>query len=247
MGNRGPGKDGNGFGGKYTRKAENLTKKELKAASGAKAAAKRTVSISDTKRAYGTGKTLGPGGKPLTGSVRLENGNMAVYKNGKRVVKAKPAPKPAAAPRTVSRTTTTTTTSDKPKRTDKPKGYPGGGDLGAKAPKPGEYQAGRGQTSRRTATPASSRGQVPSTTRTYANGASSSPSAAAQSRAEALGLNPATGGTRAPARPYASGVTPKSKPKPKATTSPNKRGGERRSPETQARDTARKAVKKLSR
>lgn len=82
---------GGAMGGKYARKAENLTKKELKAAGAAKAARKRTVSISDTKRVDGKGITVGPGGKPLTGSVRLQNGAMAVYKDGKRVVKAKAA------------------------------------------------------------------------------------------------------------------------------------------------------------
>jgi hypothetical protein len=91
---------GGAMGGKYARKAENLTAKELKAAGGAKAAKKRTVSISDTKRVTSganKGRTVGPGGKPLTGSVKLENGAMAVYKDGKRVTKA-PARKPAAGP-----------------------------------------------------------------------------------------------------------------------------------------------------
>lgn len=96
---------GGGMGGKYARKAENLSAKELKAAGAAKAAKKRTVSISDTKRVTSganKGKTVGPGGKPLTGSVRLENGAMAVYKDGKRVTKA-PAKKAASAPSTRSR------------------------------------------------------------------------------------------------------------------------------------------------
>ena len=79
-------------------KAANLSDAQLKRAGGAKAAAKRTVDIGSTSRV--AGKTLGPGGKPLTGSVKLANGKMAVYKAGKRVVnkpvsKDKPKPPPA--------------------------------------------------------------------------------------------------------------------------------------------------------
>jgi len=77
-----------GMGGKYGRKAENLTAKELKAAGGAKAAAARKVDISQTRRDTTRGITLGPAGKPLTGKVVLSNGNVAVYKAGKRVIKA---------------------------------------------------------------------------------------------------------------------------------------------------------------
>ena len=71
------------MGGKYSRKAMNLSKKELGKA-GAAAASKRTVKISQTSRS--DGKTLGPGGKPLTGRVKMGNGNIAVYKAGKRVI-----------------------------------------------------------------------------------------------------------------------------------------------------------------
>lgn len=113
---------GGGMGGKYARKAENLTAKELKAAGAAKAAKKRTVSISDTKRVTSganKGKTVGPGGKPLTGSVRLENGAMAVYKDGKRVTKA-PAKK--AAPATRSRSGSSSSSSSSSSRTAPSKG-----------------------------------------------------------------------------------------------------------------------------
>ena len=68
-------------------KAANLSDAQLKRAGGAKAAAKRTVDIGSTSRV--AGKTLGPGGKPLTGSVKLANGQMAVYKAGKRVINVK--------------------------------------------------------------------------------------------------------------------------------------------------------------
>jgi hypothetical protein len=71
------------MGGKYSRKAMNLSKKELGKA-GVAAASKRTVKISQTSRS--DGKTLGPGGKPLTGRVKMGNGNIAVYKAGKRVI-----------------------------------------------------------------------------------------------------------------------------------------------------------------
>jgi hypothetical protein len=84
-----------GMGGKYGRKAENLTAKELKKAGGAKAAAARKVDISQTRRDTTRGITLGPAGKPLTGRVVLSNGNVAVYKAGKRVVAAA-AKKPAS-------------------------------------------------------------------------------------------------------------------------------------------------------
>ena len=77
-----------GIGGTYGRKAENLTAKELKKAGGAKAAAARKVDISQTRRDTARGITLGPAGKPLTGKVVLANGNVAVYKAGKRVVAA---------------------------------------------------------------------------------------------------------------------------------------------------------------
>ena len=82
-----------GIGGTYGRKAENLTKKELKKAGGAKAAAGPNVDITKTTRDYSRGITLGPKGKPLTGRVKLQNGNMAVYKAGKRVVAAAPGKK----------------------------------------------------------------------------------------------------------------------------------------------------------
>ena len=81
------GKEG-GMGGKYARKATNLSASELKKAGASKAAAARKVDITQTTRAYGTGKTLGPAGKPLTGTVKMGDGTTAVYKNGVRVRKA---------------------------------------------------------------------------------------------------------------------------------------------------------------
>lgn len=74
--------------GMYKSKARNLTDAQLKRAGAAKAATKRTVSVSDTTRATSgenKGFTLGPGGKRLTGTVTMANGDRAVYKDGKRV------------------------------------------------------------------------------------------------------------------------------------------------------------------
>jgi len=79
-------------GGKYSAKSGDLSKSQLKRAGATKAAAKRTVDIGRTRRAtegVNKGKTLGAGGKPLTGSVKLANGQMAVYKAGKRVINVK--------------------------------------------------------------------------------------------------------------------------------------------------------------
>lgn len=75
--------------GDYKGKTLNLTKKQLGKA-GTAAAQKRTVDISATKFEAGSKKVLGPGGKPLTGTVDLGGGNMAVYKNGVRVRAAAP-------------------------------------------------------------------------------------------------------------------------------------------------------------
>jgi hypothetical protein len=74
--------------GMYKTKARNLTDAQLKRAKGLKSAAKRTVSISNTTRSttgQNKGYTLGPGGKRLTGTVIMANGDRAVYKGGKRV------------------------------------------------------------------------------------------------------------------------------------------------------------------
>lgn len=82
-----------GMGGTYGSKSTNLSMKQLKAAGAAKAAGKRTVSISQTRREGS--RTLGPGGKPLTGTVILLDGSKAVYKAGRRV-QAADARKPKA-------------------------------------------------------------------------------------------------------------------------------------------------------
>lgn len=75
-------------GGKFKGKDSiNLSKKEL-GKKGTAAASKRTVSISKTehmKEGPNKGKVVGPKGNPLTGKVDMGGGNMAVYKDGKRV------------------------------------------------------------------------------------------------------------------------------------------------------------------
>ena len=76
------------------KKSLNLKGKQL-GKKGRAAAKKRTVSISKTehmKEGPNKGKVVGPKGKPLTGKVDMGGGNMAVYRNGKRVT-AKPATK----------------------------------------------------------------------------------------------------------------------------------------------------------
>jgi hypothetical protein len=103
--------------GMYKTKARNLTEAQLKRAKGAKAATKRTVSISDTSRATtgaNKGYTLGPGGKRLTGTVVMANGDRAVYKGGKRVTNVpKSSMKTKSERSTISRSSAET----KPKRT----------------------------------------------------------------------------------------------------------------------------------
>lgn len=91
------------------KKSLNLKGKQL-GKKGRAAAKKRTVSISDTKYSKKTGIVTGPAGKPLTGKVDMGGGNMAVYRNGKRVT-AKPA---AKATKTTNNRTTSTTTTPKP-------------------------------------------------------------------------------------------------------------------------------------
>jgi hypothetical protein len=132
--------------------------------------------------------------------------------------------------------------------------YNKSGDRGALAPRPGEYQAGRGQvaaSARRAAAAkkAAASGQVPAAKRSYANGARSGGSA---SRGKALGLNPATGGSRSNPSPYVNSSSQNQRnagkpPMSKAGGSKNKRGGERRTAAAQARDATRRAVKKLNR
>ena len=83
------------------KKALNLRDKQLGKA-GVKAASVRggkLVSISKTKYNKDTKKVTGPLGKPLTGKVDMGGGNIAVYKDGKRVVAKKAAVKKATPPR----------------------------------------------------------------------------------------------------------------------------------------------------
>jgi hypothetical protein len=105
--------------GMYKTKARNLTDAQLKRAKGAKAATKRTVSIGNTTRATtgaNKGFTLGPGGKRLTGTVIMSNGDRAVYKGGKRVTNV-PKSSIKKAPSKPRNTGTTTSTKPKPNAT----------------------------------------------------------------------------------------------------------------------------------
>ena len=70
------------------KKSLNLKDKQL-GKKGRAAAKKRTVSISKTehmKEGPNKGKVVGPKGNPLTGKVDMGGGNMAVYRDGKRVL-----------------------------------------------------------------------------------------------------------------------------------------------------------------
>lgn len=110
--------------GNYKGKTLNLSKKELGKA-GRAAAAARTVDISKTK--YEGKKVLGPGGKPLTGTVDLGGGNIAVYKNGVRVRAQKPKPKPTPVGRSGGSTNTRpprTTMTDAQRRKKREEEYP---------------------------------------------------------------------------------------------------------------------------
>ena len=71
------------------KKSLNLRKKQL-GKKGVAASKKRTVSISNTSYDKKTKIVTGPKDKPLTGKVDMGGGNMAVYRNGKRVTAKRP-------------------------------------------------------------------------------------------------------------------------------------------------------------
>lgn len=100
------GKMGN-TGGKYSAKSGDLSKSQLKRAGGLKASKKPTIDYTQTSRKIGSGVTRDSSGKLLTGSVKLSNGQIGVYKAGKRVINVKrskdgnlppPPPKPKTPP-----------------------------------------------------------------------------------------------------------------------------------------------------
>ena len=84
------GKMGN-TGGKYSAKSGDLSKSQLKRAGGLKASKKPTIDYTQTSRKIGSGVTRDSSGKLLTGSVKLSNGQIGVYKAGKRVINVKPS------------------------------------------------------------------------------------------------------------------------------------------------------------
>ena len=71
------------------KKSLNLRNKQL-GKKGVAASKKRTVSISNTSYDKKTEIVTGPKDKPLTGKVDMGGGNMAVYRNGKRVTAKRP-------------------------------------------------------------------------------------------------------------------------------------------------------------
>jgi hypothetical protein len=78
-------------GGKYSAKSGDLSKSQLKRAGGLKASKKPTIDYTQTSRKIGSGVTRDSSGKLLTGSVKLSNGQIGVYKAGKRVINVKPS------------------------------------------------------------------------------------------------------------------------------------------------------------
>ena len=90
------------------KKSLNLRDKQL-GKKGVAASKKRTVSISNTSYDKKTKIVTGPKGNALTGKVDMGGGNMAVYRNGKRVtakssknVKPKATPPKATPPKATS-------------------------------------------------------------------------------------------------------------------------------------------------
>ena len=79
----------NEVGSYGNKKSLNLRKKQL-GKKGVAASKKRTVSISNTSYDKKTKIVTGPKDKPLTGKVDMGGGNMAVYRNGKRVTAKRP-------------------------------------------------------------------------------------------------------------------------------------------------------------
>lgn len=86
--------------GDYAGKSLNLTKKQLSKGGVKKASTLKTVSISDTKFVKGKGVVSRTTGKLVRGKIDMGGGNIAVYKNGKRVNVTKP--KSASSSRSVS-------------------------------------------------------------------------------------------------------------------------------------------------
>lgn len=123
-----------GFAGGYGSESYNLSQKTLRKAGAARVARKRTVSISDTRREGS--RTLGPGGKPLNGTVIMQNGSKAVYKDGRRV-QAADAAKPKSGGRSASSRPTGGSGSGSSGSGS------GGGGRSASPPKVGEVRRGR--------------------------------------------------------------------------------------------------------
>ena len=97
------------------KKSLNLRKKQL-GKKGVAASKKRTVSISDTSYDKKTKIVTGPKGNPLTGKVDMGGGNMAVYRNGKRVTansSKNVKPKSTSTKSTSTKSTSTKATSTK--------------------------------------------------------------------------------------------------------------------------------------
>lgn len=204
-----------------------------------RAASRKAVDISTTKwntvkdrGGKGRGGLLtGADGKPVTGTVKLANGKTASYVRGKRISVMAEKPAPRSAPRLKGggsgSTTTRTTTKRTAPRPDKPKSKP----QGAHKPPTGGY----------TAKPKRTGGAVPQSVYN-----SQVPNNGYQSYAEAAnGIKGNPNDNKWGVNPDKIGTGTRTAPKPakKATTSPNKRGGEKRTPEQIARDKTRAYIR----
>lgn len=78
--------------GDYAGKSLNLTKKQLAKGGVKKVSTLKTVNISNTKFVKGKGVVDRTTGKLIRGKMDMGGGNIAVYKNGKRVNITKPKP-----------------------------------------------------------------------------------------------------------------------------------------------------------
>ena len=200
--------------GMYKTKARNLTDAQLKRAKAQKAATKRTVSISNTTRATSgenKGYTLGPGGKRLTGTVVMADGDRAVYKGGKRVTNV---PKSSMKDKTPTRGITSRTSSSSSSATAKPKSASAGLTSAQKAKIAKDKKLSTG-TSRATV----SRGQSAASSRYSRMGKSNVPSSlrpSASSSSKGTGKKwwqAGGGGLVGPNSPVRGGGSTSSKPK----------------------------------
>lgn len=205
-----------------------------------RAASRKAVDISTTKwntakdrGGKGRGGLLtGADGKPVTGTVKLPNGRTASYVRGKRISVMASKPKP------------------EPRRAAKPSSGGNGGSGPSSPPKPDKpgKKPDKGMTSGTVSSalakpkPKPTGGAVPQST--YNSQVPKPPNNGYQSYAEAANNipgNPNDG--KWGVDPNKIGTGTRKAPKRTVATSPNKRGGERRTAEQIAREKTQKYIK----